>query len=209
MTPNNILNMAMLKGLKIVAVTDHNSMKQLPLLTELASSYDFLFIPGVEISTQENHHVLIYFKTLEEALKFENILENYRTPLNHPYGMASLTDNEDNIIESYPNISSEPLRMTYDELLNHLKPFQHLVILAHVDRPNTHILDNINFYPCDGIELTNCDQINTLKDGLSQFRILFNSDAHDLLAISEPAMHNTIELESLTIDAFFRYFHHE
>lgn len=206
MTPNNILNMAMLKGLKIVSVTDHNSMKQLPVLSDLASSYDFLFIPGVEISTAENHHVLVYFKTLEDALKFENVLDHYRIPLNHQYGMAGITDNEDNIIQTYPNISSEPLRMTYEELLEQLKPFSHLIFLAHVDRPNTNFNYPIQHYSCDGIELTSCDQFQKYQDGLSRFKILFNSDAHDLLSISEPTMHNTIELESLTIDAFFRYF---
>jgi len=38
MTPNNIFNMANLKGLNIIAVTDHNSMKQLPVLSEIAES---------------------------------------------------------------------------------------------------------------------------------------------------------------------------
>lgn len=209
MTPNNILNMAMLKGLKIVSVTDHNSMKQLPILMELAQSYDFLFVPGVEISTLENHHVLVYFKTLEAAMKFETILDTFRLPLQKPYGAASITDDEDQITQTIANISSEPLNLTYEDLRKKLRPFQHLVILAHVDRPNTNFLTNIHQFASDGIELTNCDQLMIEKDGLSQFKILFNSDAHDLLAISEPKMHNTIELESLSIDAFFRYFKNE
>lgn len=209
MTPNNILNMAMLKGLKIVSVTDHNSTLQLPMLFELAKSYDFLFIPGVEITTKENHHILVYFKTIDDALKFEAVLNQYRLPLIHPYGLASLTDIEDQVIETLSQISSEALNLSYAELISHLIPYQHILILAHIDRPNSTILEHLHQYQCDGIELTHCDNINLLKDGLSQYPILYNSDAHDLLSISEPALHNTIELESLSIDAFFRYFHHE
>ena len=209
MTPNNILNMAMLKGLKIIAVTDHNSTLQLLMLSELAKSYDFLFIPGVEITTRENHHILVYFRNIDDAVKFESILNQYRLPLVHPYGLASLTDVEDLVIETLPDISSEALNISYAELVSRLIPYQHILILAHVDRPNQTILEHLHQYQFDGIELTDCDNLNLLQGGLSQFTILYNSDAHDLLSISEPTLHNTIELESLSIDAFFRYFHHE
>ena len=55
MTPNNILNMAYLKGLNIIAITDHNSTLQLPSIMELAQSYDILVIPGVEVETIEKY----------------------------------------------------------------------------------------------------------------------------------------------------------
>ena len=53
MTPNNILNMAYLKGLNIIAITDHNSTLQLSSIMELSQSYDMLVIPGVEVATSE------------------------------------------------------------------------------------------------------------------------------------------------------------
>ena len=39
MTPNNILNMAMLKELDFVSITDHNTTKQLKVIKELENSY--------------------------------------------------------------------------------------------------------------------------------------------------------------------------
>ena len=38
MTPNNICQMAILKGLEVIAVTDHNSTKQLASISEVAKS---------------------------------------------------------------------------------------------------------------------------------------------------------------------------
>jgi len=209
MTPNNILNMAMLKGINIVSVTDHNSLKQLPVLFELAMSYDILFIPGVEVTTNENYHVLIYFKTLEEALRFDQMLDTYRPNAMNHFGMASLTDIEDMVIDTYPSISSDPLLLDYQTLTKALTTYQHLVILAHVDRPNTDILNRLNELKFNGIELTRRDELLISNYRLSRYPILYNSDAHDLLAISEATLHNTIELESLSIDAFFRYFQNE
>ena len=37
MTPNNICNMAFIKGLDLIAVTDHNSTKNLPAIAEAAA----------------------------------------------------------------------------------------------------------------------------------------------------------------------------
>ena len=36
MTPNNIVNMCKLKGLDMIAVTDHNTAKQLPVIKKVA-----------------------------------------------------------------------------------------------------------------------------------------------------------------------------
>ena len=36
MTPNNICNMALIKGLDLIALTDHNSVRQIPAFAEAA-----------------------------------------------------------------------------------------------------------------------------------------------------------------------------
>ena len=209
MTPNNILNMAMLKGLDIISITDHNSLKQLPVIYELAKSYDFLLIPGVEVTLKTNEHLLIYFKTIEDAMKFDEVLDKYRPLVINSNGLASLTDIEDFVTETYPFISSEPLTLDYLMLLDELKLFDCRIILAHVDRPNSTIINRLNQYKFNGIELTSCDELFITHYGLSRYLIFYNSDAHDILQISEAKKHNTIELESLSIDAFFRYLQNE
>ena len=75
MTPNNILNMAMLKKIDFLAITDHNTTKQLKVIEELEDSYDFIFIPGVEVTVKENFDVLCFFKSFKDALFFDKYLE--------------------------------------------------------------------------------------------------------------------------------------
>lgn len=209
MTPNNILNMAMLKGLDMISITDHNSLKQLPVIYELAKSYDFLLIPGVEVTLNTKEHLLIYFKTLEDAMRFDPVLDQYRPSVKNNYGLASITDMEDFVIESYPYISSEPLNLDYQGLMNILKPYEYRIVLAHIDRPDSNIIERLDHYQFNGIELTSCDKLKITQYGLSHYSIFYNSDAHDLLQISEAKKHNTIDLESLSIDAFFRCLQNE
>ncbi|NLB79150.1 MAG: PHP domain-containing protein, partial [Clostridiaceae bacterium] len=44
MTPNNIVNMALLKGLDIIAITDHNSAKNLKAVIDAGSRQGLLVI---------------------------------------------------------------------------------------------------------------------------------------------------------------------
>ena len=53
MTPNNIVNMAILKGLDIIALCDHNSAGNVLAVEKVANSAGLAFIPGVEVATAE------------------------------------------------------------------------------------------------------------------------------------------------------------
>jgi predicted metal-dependent phosphoesterase TrpH len=70
MTPNNIVNMAALKGLDFIAVTDHNSCGNCAAAIEAAKRTDILVIPGMELCTAEEIHLLCLFSSIEGALSF-------------------------------------------------------------------------------------------------------------------------------------------
>ena len=58
MTPANLCGMAMLKGLQMIALTDHNAARNLPTAQLCADAYGLLLVPGVEITTREEGHLL-------------------------------------------------------------------------------------------------------------------------------------------------------
>ena len=104
MSPNNILNMAYLKELNIIAITDHNSCLQLNVFEELKDSYEMLIIPGVEVEVKEKYHVLCLFKTFDIARKFQKMLNVYLDKRMHDekiYGEQNLFDAFDDIINNY------------------------------------------------------------------------------------------------------------
>lgn len=210
MTPNNIFNMANLKGLDMIAVTDHNSLKQLSVCYELSKSYDLLFIPGVEISVKEGFHVLCYFKNIKDALKFDRELEcfieqaHYDTDL---YGEQEIVNIHDEVIATYPYHLANQTQLTLKDLQEVLDPFEHLLIYAHINRPSFSGISYVDKDPLDGIELTH--QVNhdfIINHELSKYHIIYNSDAHQITDILEKSNLNQMELESLTIEAFFKHF---
>ena len=205
--------MAHLKKLDLISITDHNSLKQYKTLEILEKSYDICLIPGVEITTIEDIHVLIYLKSFQRAYELDLLLESFchQKPYDiDRYGEQTVTDIEDHPILTIDYLLSKPLKISIFELKDLLKPFEHIKILAHLDRIKHSALPFLNDIDFDGIELTCHKDHEALikKHNLSRFKIFYNSDAHQLMDILEKTPNNQIELESLTIDAFFRYFTH-
>lgn len=69
MTPNNIVNMASLKGLDIIAVSDHNSAKncRAAVLAAKRNCPDLLVVPAIEAESSEEVHILCLFSALDGA----------------------------------------------------------------------------------------------------------------------------------------------
>jgi hypothetical protein len=200
--------MAMLKELDFVAITDHNSAKQLSVVEEIEKAYDFIFIPGIEVTVKEGFDVLCYFRTYTDAYKIDILLENY---LNGTWGPFSeedqmITDIYDITIDTYP----KPLRSTsisYKDLYNEVKALNGAVVLAHIDRKsksalNSYKLDEI---PFDGIEIQQYfkNEYLTKHTELKKYKVFASSDSHTLLTISERI--EAIDIKEKTLDAFFEY----
>ena len=67
MTPGNIAQMAAV-GLDAIALTDHNAALNLPQAIAAGKEYGVAVLPGMEISSKEDVHILGYFPSLEAAL---------------------------------------------------------------------------------------------------------------------------------------------
>ena len=69
MTPNNIVNMSIIKGLDIIAVSDHNSVGNVRSCLKVAERSDLVVVPAMEVETSEEVHVLCLFPDIESAEK--------------------------------------------------------------------------------------------------------------------------------------------
>lgn len=107
MTPANIAGMAALKGLDVVALTDHNSCRNCPAFLAAAEEYGVLAVPGMEINTSEEVHAVCLFPTLEAALEFDRYV--YDRLIKFPnkeeiFGKQELYDLADQVCGTEPNL---------------------------------------------------------------------------------------------------------
>lgn len=207
MTPNNILNMAYLMNLDIISVTDHNDITHQALFCELAKSYDFIYIPGVEIAL-EGFDVLCYFKSIKaiEAFMYELSLRNKSKNRCTENLYARRYNLHDDHIQDLYNIVEE-FDVSYSDLYNMAKRYKGLIIPAHIDRKSKSIISrySLNDIKFDAIELTFEDYSKTLVD--QEYKVVKNSDSHTLMSIGENQSH--LNLANKDFESFFRWFNDE
>lgn len=201
MTPNNIVNMAYVKGLNMIAVTDHNSIENYRAVEKVAKDLNIMVIPGMEINTREEVHILSYFRDYENAkivsdLIYESLPDIYNKK--NIFGEQNIYSENDEIIGSLDKLLINASKYTLKEIYEIVNKHKGILIPAHINKKSNGILGVLGFFPYDVefkfIELSNNIELNERNKKLvSKYKRLINSDAHMLEAISEPV--NFIELE--------------
>ena len=191
MTPNNIVNMALLKGLDIIAVTDHNSCGNVRAVQKVAGDR-LLVIPGMEIETEEEVHILAYFPTIEQAEKMQEEIEKSIPPIKNRadiFGRQLYLDEEDEIVEEEERLLVTASGLSIEQVFERVRYHGGVPVPAHIDRTSYSIISNLGFIPenidISALEITEKMRAE-LENKYSDFVILTSSDAHYLGDIAEP-----------------------
>jgi PHP family Zn ribbon phosphoesterase len=213
MSPMNIVNMAVIKGLDVIAITDHNSIKNCIPCLEAARDKDILVIPGMEIQTKEEVHLLCLFKNIEEALVFgakvDELLPNIKNNRDF-FGEQLIFDNKNNVIDEEKRLLISSVNISISRVFTMVSQLNGVVVPAHVDKRNYSIISNLGFLPLNidftTIEISkNCDKKDYMVKNayLNNYNVIIDSDAHYLGDISEPI--NYIDANDKDIEDVFKY----
>ncbi len=190
MTPNNIVNMSIIKGLDMIAVTDHNTCGNVAAVMAAAGD-NLLVIPGMEVETSEEVHIVCYFPTLEQAYQMEKAVKESMTPIkNRPeiFGRQFYMNELDEVIGEEENLLVSASGLDIYEVVELTKKYGGAAVPAHIDRTSYSVLSNLGFLPPDlsvsTLEITKKNR-SQMSGDYRDFHILTNSDAHYLENISE------------------------
>lgn len=209
MTPANIVGMASLKGLDVIALTDHNSCKNCPAFLKLTEKYGIIGIPGMELTTREEVHIVCLFPTLSDALAFDKLVEKRLIPIkNKPeiFGKQQIMDETDQVIGTIENLLINTTNISFEEVYDIVKYYNGIMIPAHIDKNANSVIANLGFVPPDSkflcFEIKNMENLHALKLAnpyLKDCKVITDSDAHYLEHIHE-AVHS-IYVKERSIDA--------
>lgn len=200
MTIYNIFNMAYIKGLDLIAITDHNSLKQQYHLEKVIQSPilqgKINFLHGVELQTCENIHVLAYFQRGTDLKPIQQWIDKHLIKKVNDslyYGHQYIFDDNDEIVDEEPHLLLSSLDVDVYEVVNMIHHFQGLAVLAHVFAKKYSIYAFYHDIPAnldyDGLEVGSIKEQRELKIRCPHARdefVLINSDAHQLEDINEP-----------------------
>lgn len=195
MTPSNIAGMATLAGVNIMALTDHNTVKNCPYFFKAAKQNGIIPIAGMELTTAEDIHIVCLFEKLDEALSFGEEIEKHRILIKNRtdiFGDQLIMDENDNVISTDEYLLSNATDIPVDEVPKIVKAFNGVCYPAHVDRTSNGIIAILGDFPptlkCDIAEFHDSEKISEYKERhpiLQRKKILVSSDAHYLWDIRD------------------------
>ncbi|MCR4930169.1 MAG: PHP domain-containing protein [Lachnospiraceae bacterium] len=207
-TPGNIVGMSVIKNLDVIALTDHNTCKNCASAMAIGKEYGITVIPGMELTTSEEVHVLCLFHTLEDAMGFDAYVEPRILQIpNDPkaFGDQFLCDENDEVIGTFPTLLISATDISFDKVNEAIKPFNGVMVPAHIDKNSFSLMSNLGFVPPDSdfkcFELANMANLHKLQEAnpyLKNCNVITDSDAHYIDRINEAV--NTLYAQSNSID---------
>jgi PHP family Zn ribbon phosphoesterase len=205
MMPEFILERAQQLGLGLIAVTDHNSAENVAAMLAVAEGTGVTVLPGMEVQTREEVHLLCLFDTLEQVTRCQEDVYAHLPPLKNKedvFGVQVVISAEGDLGYNQRLLLTST-SFSVEEVVQRVHDLSGLCIPAHVDRPAYSIIANLGFIPPDlGIVGVEISHLVSLKEAQGQFpqlerySLVAGSDAHRL---KDMAARTTFKMAEATV----------
>ncbi|NLK21464.1 MAG: PHP domain-containing protein [Epulopiscium sp.] len=204
MTPNNIVNMSLLKELDIIAITDHNSCENAETVMRVAKGSHLMVLPGMEIETSEEVHMVCLFPDMDAANKMQEIVYNSLPPLKNRadiFGNQFILDENDDIIRENDRLLLTATTLNIYEVVSFVKKLKGVTYPAHIDRNSYSIVSNLGWIPKDleigAIEISRNADSDKIISKYNELKVIKSSDAHYLEDIFEREQYLELPIKSI------------
>jgi PHP family Zn ribbon phosphoesterase len=185
MSPQAIADQARRREIDIIGICDHNSAENVPALVQAASAYAIRVLPGLEVTSQEEVHVLALFDDPETALALQELVYSHLPGENdeEAFGMQVVVNAEGEVLAFNPRLLIGATTFTVEEVVKHIKSLNGLAIASHIDREGFSLVGQLGFIPEDlDLDALEISPRITREEAESRFRprlpLTCSSDAH-------------------------------
>jgi PHP family Zn ribbon phosphoesterase len=190
MIPPFIIKRAQELGLGAIAVTDHNTAENVAAVIEAAKGSGVAVLPGMELQTREEVHILCLFDGLEQVLAWQEVVYAHLPPLPNReefFGAQFVVDETGEFVRMNERLLLTSTSLSVEEAVAGIRGLGGLPIAAHVDRPSYSLLANLGFIP-DGLALaalelsrhTDPEAMRARYPQLGAWPLIVSGDAHQL-----------------------------
>ena len=209
LSPKALAALAAKRGVKVLALTDHNSSMNCPAFAKVCPPQGILPLYGMEATTQEEIHFLCLFTDIEASMEFNEYAYSILLPFpNDPEktGDQVYVDEEDNILGEVEFYLINPLELTTETIGPKVAEYGGIVIPAHVERPAFSMTSQLGVIvkgpwaalectrlpPNPGPAYADLKPLDTLG-----YPLITSSDAHYLEHVARRPFELDIEMEEL------------
>ncbi len=151
MTPRAVVREALRACLDVIAVCDHNSGENVPPVRRLGRAAGLAVIPGMEITTREEVHVLALFEYGRQLAAMQRQVYA-RLPdrgSGPAVGRQLVVNDQDEVVRFNRKLLQGAVGLSLEDVVSRIHALGGLAIAAHVDREGFGIIGQLGFIPKD------------------------------------------------------------
>ena len=182
MVPSAIVRQAKAVGLDMIAICDHNSVENVQAVIRAGERESVRVIPGIEITSREEVHILGLFKSEGELASISAVVSDHLTGRNdeEAFGPQTIVDEWDRPVGNNPNLLIGATSLDVGSTVGAIHDCGGLAVAAHVDRQRFSLIGQLGFIP-EGLGLDAVEVSGRTRAGQWQgLSVLVSSDAHRL-----------------------------
>lgn len=185
MSPKRILSSAAQKDIGIIGICDHNSSENSLAVMDAARKMEVIVLPGMEVTSQEEVHVLALFDEIENAQKLqEDVYKNLPGENDEKaFGMQVVVNEKEEVLGFNNKLLIGATTIPLEEVIRLIHSLSGIAIASHIDRESFSIIGQLGFIPdnleLDALEISpNITFKEARKRYAGNYPITCSSDAH-------------------------------
>jgi len=187
MSPKKIIQQCLSAGLDLIGICDHNSAENAGAAMREGRSRGLAVLPGMEVCSREEVHILALFDRLDPALEMQDYVYANLPGENNAevFGFQVVANEDDEVIGENPRLLIGATGLRLHEIVDKTHELDGVSISCHVDRPGYGIINQLGFIPedldLDGLEVSHRIKLETAAravPGIGSFACITASDAH-------------------------------
>jgi 3',5'-nucleoside bisphosphate phosphatase len=198
MIPPLIVQAALEKGITLLAVTDHNASANVIAVQTAAQGTGLIVLPGMELQTREEVHLLCLFDTLEQLAAWQSLVNRRLPPLENDaeyFGEQFVVDETGEFVRRETQLLLTSADLSLEEAIREVGALEGVAIPAHIDRKANGLLEILGFVPenvpIEALEISRHIAVDAAPLRYPQIRgypLIRDGDAHrlnELLGVNE------------------------
>jgi PHP family Zn ribbon phosphoesterase len=187
MSPGKIVGTALHQGIDIIAICDHNTCENTIAVMRAAVGKDLRVLPGMEVTSQEEVHVIALFENLIDAQALQKIVYHHLRGENDEevFGMQVVVNEFSEVVSFNKKLLIGATDLSIDEAVGLIHGNGGLAIASHIDREGYGIIGQLGFIPenlpLDALEVSPGMAMEEAKrkyGAYSAYTFISSSDAH-------------------------------
>jgi len=187
LSPRKIADAARRLELDVVGICDHNSAENARAVAVAAGRLGIRALPGLEITSREEVHLLALFDDFEAARSLQERVYASLSGENDPdiFGLQVVADAEDEVLGFNGRFLAGAADLSLSEVVDAVHSLGGLAVAAHADREGFGIVGQLGFIPGDlDLDALEFSPNMTIEAGRRTFGparpLITSSDAHSL-----------------------------